>query len=311
MLRISLFIITLAFTATALCREPKVVTVTVEDTYVIPSSETPQQAKENAVRKAQLKGIADKFGSTISGSNQLSIGLSGQGGTAESLRVYEVDEVNGEWIQTLDEQVKPYTDPSTGMLVYKVKLKGKVRELIQNRIPVEWSLLINGTDIVKNRLREPTYYVGDYMYLYFQSPVDGYLTVYLEDNDESHTTQCLIPYRGMSEGAFKIEANKPYIFFSKEDADPEIRSKVARIKMDSHYELDYNQLHIIFSPNEFWKSADYDNTDVGRVIKDRDNNAIHLMPRQLVGKTFHTWLAKNRLRDIDMQVFHIDLTIRL
>lgn len=113
----------------------------------------------------------------------------------------------------------------------------------------------------------------------------------------------------MTEGAYKIEADRPYIFFSKNDADPEIRQFVSRLKMNSDYEVDYNHLYIIFSPNQFWKVTDTENTNMNSYVTDREGNITHLMPRETKSEDFHKWLSKTRIKDNDMQVFHTILKI--
>lgn len=131
------------------------------------------------------------------------------------------------------------------------------------------------------------------------SPIDGYLAIYLADCDQDQIVQCLVPYRGVNDGSMKIEANKPYVFFSREHADDSIKSKVGRIKVNAHNSIDYNRLHILFSPNEFTKTIDNDAPSA--IITDKYGNEIHTLPRQLDFKTFQKWLAKTRLKDRDMQ----------
>ncbi|MCH5216177.1 MAG: hypothetical protein J1F10_04490 [Muribaculaceae bacterium] len=290
-------------------REPKVKTTTVENVYVCGPHETLESGRLNAIQEARLKAIAKEFNSAIFSSSQTSIrGENGIG--TENFSNYTVNDVSGEWIETISEEVEPFINNS-GLHGFRVKLKGKVREIITNHIDVVWEVLVNGTNPQANRIREGTLIVNDYMYLYFMSPVDGYIAVYLEDNNDAKTTQCLVPYRGMNEGAMKIEANKPYIFFSREDAEPEIKQKVSRIKVSTTRDVDYNQLHIVFSPNQFSKVTDYDSSEPNAVTYDRNGNSIALRPRQTDSKSFHTWLAKTRMKDPDMQYRHEILTIKL
>ena len=290
-------------------KEPRVETVTVEDDYVIAPNETQQAARLNAISHAQNKAIADKFGTMISSSTHMTTGQIGEK-SADEIFNYNIADVNGEWIETIHEEAVPVYDTKTGLSLYHVKLKGKIREIIQNPIDVKWSVMANGTDPVRNALRANTFLVGDYMYLYFQSPVDGYLAVYLEDSEGDKITQCLLPYRGINEGAMKIEAEKPYIFFSKEEAQPEVRQFVARLKMDSLNDIDYNHLYVIFSPNQFSKVLDEDSTDSKASLLGGQGEKIHLMPRQTTGEKFHKWLAKARVRDKEMQAFHTILQIK-
>ena len=296
MKKILFFLLIVFLPGLSFARDPKVKTVNVEFNYQIHPRESLEEARLNAIQQAKLKGIEDEFGTALSQTNFSNISNSNLG-SEERFNSFAESDVNGEWIETLFEEVNFV--PHGGLTFYNVKLKGKVRELISNRIDLDWALMANGTDTLKNKLRNDTFTVGDYMYLYFMSPVDGYLAIYLSDCDEEQMVQCLVPYRGVNEGSMKIEANKPYVLFSREHADESIRNKVGRIKVNSHNPIDYNRLVILFSPKEFTKTID--NDAPSSIITDTYGNEIHTLPRQLDFMTFQKWLAKTRLKDPDMQ----------
>lgn len=280
----------------AYARDPKVKTVTVDLNYQIHPKESLDEARLNAIQQAKLKAIEEAFGTALSQINYSSISNSNAGGD-ERFNSYAESDVNGEWLETISQDV--LLSSGDGIEFYHVKLKGKVRELLSNKIDVAWAIMANGTDPDKDKVRNDTFMVGDYMYVYFMSPVDGYLAIYLADCDENEVVQCLVPYRGVNDGSMKIEANKPYIFFSREHADDAIKSKVGRIKVNARDAIDFNRLHILFSPNEFTKTIDHDAPSA--IITDMYGNEIHTLPRQLDFKTFQNWLAKTRLKDRDMQ----------
>ncbi|MCM1067141.1 MAG: DUF4384 domain-containing protein [Muribaculaceae bacterium] len=281
-------------------------TVTAEYDYYAPADMTPRRARAEAIEMAQLNAIAREFGSSLSKDNISILRSDGRRETDE-FHMFTASDVRGEWIETLGDTtvtVEPYRNE----FVYHVKLRGRIREIKGCRIDLDWAVLFNGTDPDRDRLRDFTFRVGDYMYVYFCSPVSGYLTVYLSDDDAAHTMQCLLPYRGQREGAYAIEADKPYIFFSPVDAN-DGDGRVARIKMNAHGELDINQLYLIFSPNEFVKVADTNSSAAGSVAYDRHGNAIELLPRQTDFARFQKWLARCRRHDPDMQVLKAVLKI--
>ena len=140
----------------------------------------------------------------------------------------------------------------------------------------------NGTE---EKFESDTFKSGDDMYLYFKSPVDGYLTVYLLDE----TTQevfCLLPYKASGEGAYRIEHDKPYILFSaeKEQGEPNI---VDEYTMTCNRSTEFNDLYIIFSPNPFSKANS----------KDAINE---VLPRQLSYEEFVRWLVKVKKMDVQI-----------
>lgn len=277
-------------------REPKVKTVSVELNYQINPKETLEEGRLNAIQQAKLKAIEDEFGTALTQTNYSTLSNSNSGSN-EKFNSFAESDVNGEWIETISDEVELI--PQNGINFYHVKLKGKIREFVSNRIDLNWAIMANGTDPEKDKVKNETFKVGDYLYIYFISPVEGYLTMYLADCLEDQMVQCLIPYRGVNEGAMKIEANKPYIFFSREHADEDIRNKVGRIKVNTRNDVDYNRLHILFSPNQFYKVLDSD--DPSAKITDTYGHEINIMPRQVDYKSFQKWLAKTRLKDADMQ----------
>jgi hypothetical protein len=122
------------------------------------------------------------------------------------------------------------------------------------------------------------------MFLYFKSPVDGYLTVYLLD-ETIQEVFCLLPYKASGQGAYRIEHDKPYILFSAKN-DLENANIVDEYTMTCSREIEYNDIYIIFSPNAFTKANTNESTE-------------DVLPRQLSFEDFQKWLVK--LRKIDKE----------
>lgn len=269
-----------------------------EYTYYAPLTESMAESEEKAVQQAKLEALREHFGSNVS--EQTLMTVSGVSGTESSAMSFAECDVNGEWVADIDEPQVDFSRTASSV-VWTVKVKGYARQIPHNRIDVDARLLFNGCDKEKNLLRHFTFISGDYFYLYFCAPVDGWLTVYLGDNDEEKTMQCILPYDGQSEGAYPIKGGKEYIFFSREHAEAEYAPLVTRMKMLSRTRRDFNVLYIIFSPNRFSKAADSANTDEEYMVRIGDED-VSILPRQTTASKFHKWLGKNRRRDIDMQV---------
>lgn len=267
--------------------------------YIMNPKETLEQAKLNAIEQAKIQAIASEFGSTVNMTNFTNLSAKNDNSSSR-FNSFAMSDVNGEWIETISEEVTPVFE--NGLTIIKVKIKGKAREIVANPIELELAVMANGKDPKRDRIRDNRFAVGDYMYVYFMSPVDGYLTMYLEDCNSDEKIQALLPYRGVNEGAMRIEANKPYIFFSRQDADPEIQHLVGRIKMNTRNEIDYNRLYVIFSPHEFTKALDKENELPGASFEDRSGERIYRFPREIEPKSFQKWLSKSRLKDPDMQL---------
>jgi hypothetical protein len=132
---------------------------------------------------------------------------------------------------------------------------------------------------------------NDRFYLFFSSPMSGYLTVYLDDKSES---QCLYPHIYMksgNEGGVPVEADKKYLLFS--DVDYYLFTKSLQ---------DMNRMFVIFSKTPLNKPSM--NNDTGK-----DDNGF-IFPKSLSSENFQRWLNSFRSVSRDnVQVEIIDITI--
>lgn len=249
--------------------------------YYAPENVSVEDAKRIALERAKISALTDAFGTLVSQNNTTI--LSNQNGETD-IHIFSLggSEVKGEWIETLDEP-EYHISYEQNTLIVKVSVCGKAREIVHADIDFTAKLLRNGTEL-KNESAE--YRNGDDLYLYFQSPIDGYLAVYLLD-ELSQTVYCLLPYRASGDGAVSIKHDTPYVFFSADKAmnNP---SLVDEYVITCNNEKEYNTAYVIFSPNHFVK-ANSKGSDVD-------------LPRQLSLDEFQKWLSKSRNRDKKMKV---------
>lgn len=185
--------------------------VKAEYVYYAPENVSLEEAKRTALERAKIQAIADTYGTIVSQSNTTLI-TNKNGKTDTDFLSLGGSEVKGEWIETIGE---PKYDIAYQQetLVVKVAVAGRVREIVSAPVDFDARVLCNGTDLKFERL---DFREGDELYLYFKSPIDGYLSVYLLDKTQG-VAYCLLPYRSQKDGAFKIKANLPYILFSEEN----------------------------------------------------------------------------------------------
>lgn len=156
-------------------------------------------------------------------------------------------------------------------------------EVVNSSNQISAKILRNGTDV---KFESESFKNGDDFYLYFKSPVKGFLAVYLIDNEQK--AYCLLPYANNSTGQVIIEHGKEYIFFSQKLVLPEEAQTVEEYILTTEKSVEYNQLYIIFSPNEFTKA--------------NDNQTVEGLPRELAYTDFQRWLIKCRNRDYEIRV---------
>ena len=263
-------------------------TVEAEYTYHAPENVTLEEARRTALTRAKLQAIADEFGTIVQQTNATRI--SNQDGQSQvDMLSIGGSEVKGEWIETLGEPDYRISYEQ-GMLVVTCKVKGKAREIVSAQIDLQTHVLRNGTE---DKYESDVFKSGDDLYLSFQSPVKGFLSVYLVDDDAQ--AFCLLPYRNQQDGIYSIEANHRYVFFHEKSAPIEERRIVDEYTMTCSRQTEHNQIYVIFSPNPFAKASDESTSDE--------------LPRQLSYKDFQQWLVKQRKHDTTMNVRMIPINI--
>ncbi|MDR1682825.1 MAG: DUF4384 domain-containing protein [Candidatus Symbiothrix sp.] len=265
--------------------------------YHAPENVTLEQAKQTALERAKLQALADKFGTTVT-QNNATVVKNENGMSDISYFALGGSEVKGEWLENAKEPEYKITYEQD-MLVVKVKVCGKAREITNAGIDFTAKILKHGTEA---KFESETFRDGDQVYLLFRSPADGYLAVYLID--ESQTAYCLLPYMNAPSGNVRIKSGKEYIFFSEQNADKNEAPIVNEYVLTTNKTAEHNFLYVIFSPNEFTKANDVSTSP------DKQGATNHVeLPRELPLVDFQQWLAKNRTRDKDIKVEIKGLTI--
>ncbi len=270
-------------------RAQKVLKVTGEYVYYAPSSVTLDQAKQIALDRAKVQLIADEFGTIVGSTNITRIENTNGSSDIQMLTLGE-SEVKGEWLETIGNPIYEI-GYENDMLFVKVSISGKIREIVSASIDIKAKLLKNG---VEDKFESDQFRSGDDMYLSFQSPVDGYLTVYLYDGDD--TVFCLLPYQSQSVGQISVQANKRYVFFSCRESQNISSNLVDEYALTCAKDLELNRLYVIFSPNLFSKAID-------------SQSDIISLPRMLKFNEFQKWLSNIRTKDTQTVLNTIDITI--
>lgn len=267
----------------------KIKTVSGTYEYHAPKNISMEEAERIALERAKLQAIADEFGTLVSQSNFTSV--SNRNGESDvDFFSLGSSEAKGEWIETLGKPQFNRSFDEDGNLIIRVTVKGRIREINRAQIAIEAKVLCNGTDL---KFERSDFRNGDDLYLYFKSPVDGYLNVYLLD-EATKTVYCLLPYRKSRQGAVFVKHDEDYLFFSKKAAGM-YSSEVDEYVMTCSRNMERNILYVLFSPNEFAKCG----------LEKSGRN----QPYQIAWLDFQKWVDKNRNRDKDFNAKSIEITI--
>lgn len=268
----------------------KIIPVHGEYTYIVPGNESLDQAKVTALERAKISILADTFGTVVGATSTITV--SSENGSSD-IRQFTLGEssVKGEWIETTGEPEYRIVYSDAGLAI-NVKVRGKAREIMSAGIDINAKILRNGTD---DRFESEDFKDGDQLYLAFSSPVPGYLGVYLFDGADN--VYCLLPYRSQTDGIYRTEAGRRYLFFSSDNAQSPVTPDIVdEYVMTCNGQTELNRIYVIFSPREFYKADDIHQGDAA-------------LPRALSFEDFSRWLSSCRSRDDRMCVETMDITV--
>ena len=155
--------------------------------YYAPENLTIEQAKNVALQRAQIKALADEFGTIVSLTSTIITTANGE--SSMNYSSLSNSDVKGEWIETLgDPEYK--ISYEEGVLVISCRVKGKAREISNSQIDLELKLLRDG---IGEKCEDDNFKDKDFLYMYFKTPVKGYIAVYFID--ASKNAYCILPYR--------------------------------------------------------------------------------------------------------------------
>lgn len=259
-----------------------------EATYFGDRNDSPADCRQKAAQMARIDALKREFGTVVSQVSMQAESERGDNAESRFLSLSE-SEVMGEWVSDVGEPKYKLDFADDGNLMVKCTIKGQARALSNEAPNFEALVLRNGV----SRKNASTDFVDkDDLFLYFNAPTDGYVSVFLEDED--HNVFCLLPYKRSLNNETKVKRGKDYVFFHPESAGTE-RNIVDETTLTASNGLEYNKLYVVFSPNQFSKAPV---KDVGASV-----------PMMMESEEFSNWLVKNRRNDPKMGVKSMMLTI--
>ena len=271
-----------------------------------PEVESKNKAKERAFERAKINALENAYGTLVTQGNTIYIENKNTGEKTETNTVFKMignTAVKGEIIEILKTDYKETKQKGKkqDITYLKCKVVLKSKEIIDTKIGIE-SFPLKSCRFIKPAT---DFYISDDLFLFFRSPVNGYLTVYLDDNKNA---QCLLPYRKMPKGmeeAMPIKADKEYIFFSDK---PEHNYFIDDFFAEDTYELytsekkEINRHYVHFSKKPINKP----------ILKKNDNQNLEdyfELPRIIDSESFQKWLIKIQQIRNDLVIKNILISI--
>lgn len=277
-------IIVLAFTLiiSMSVKAQDIVTVCGEYIYYPPENVSIAEAKQIALQRARLEGLIKEFNQTVYQTNT-SVISNHNGESTSDFYSFGGTDARGEWIEdTKAPQYEIFCDQE--MIAVKTSVCGTAREIVSAGVQIDAKVLRNG---ITTRNESSDFNSGDDMFMYFHSPIPGYLLVYLLERD-IQMVYCLLPYKNSTKPNVYVEGDKDYVFF-KRDHSIEGWEDVDEYTLGTENNVEYNDIYIVFSPKPFYKVST-------KVSEDKR------LPKELTFKDFEKWLVQCRKNDPEMVV---------
>ena len=276
-----------------ICHAQKSIKVSGEYVYHAPKSESPIQAERTAIQRARIQALADFFGTRMQDITVMTM-HSDDGKSDISLQKEIESSVKGEWIADEKDPEVEFLGYENGMMVFKARVWGIARELPDKSFATDVRILRNMPDL-RNESLEFT--DGDDIFVYFQCPADGYLSVYLVD--ENQQANLIYPYRQLQENAASpVEGGREYYLFSRQMAAGNA-NLVDEYQIFTTESLAYNDFFILFSTQPF-------NTCLNRTAGDWNPEKSRSVPYA----EFQQWLTESHAVNPRMKIVRIPILIR-
>lgn len=265
------------------------------------------EQEENLVNQAMRLALFKAYPSSISAASvKYSENISFNQFDTKTKSVYKrfmYDFANGEIVKCLEKDCRQFMDRGEFCIECTATIKARGIKSSPININVE---SYDGTDMKLDK--ETDFNSGQDFYLYFKTPLNGYLAVYFDDFS---VAQRLLPYYydSIHESCIQVKADTPYFLFSKDEnhdmfGNPEI---VDELTLSASSDYDLNRLYVVFSITPFDKPMLDTQSTENETARTKGEP---LNPKQSPNEIFMEWLQKNRLQHDDFQIRIIDISTK-
>ncbi|MBR3981970.1 MAG: hypothetical protein IKJ90_01430 [Bacteroidaceae bacterium] len=249
--------------------------------YLEDSDITPAEAKRLCIEKARKDAIIKRYGQNISAFTK-SVDINRNGQSESYFKDNTYISSNAEWLRDTKEP-EIIWELKDSELICTAKVWGIAKEK-NNNIKIDWKIFVGGAD---ERYEGEDFNDGQKIYIKVKSPIDGYLAVYLKDDNGYNT---LLPYKNNRSGQHLIKGGETYILFNKE-----YDKNATEYKLGTSEETEFNDIIILFSPNKFTKCTE------------NKGNGLH--PNTISPDEFEEWENTLRINDNDFVFYEYTIKI--
>jgi hypothetical protein len=238
---------------------------------------TRMEARQKAEQQAKIDAISKEFGTYVEQQSELSI-YSGK----TDFSVIGSTRVKGEWVKTQKIEFTEETRTESGpnglreVIWVTCNIRGAMKPA-SPKAAIEYEIL-KCQDI---RCRTTTFKNKEDFFVWFRSPIEGYVSIYMDDNE---LVNRLLPYSRSNLNAVRVMPDQEYIFFGSQN-EPVSNVSADNLTLVVSKPSEIHKVYILFSEREFPKPP----VQVSVIQEDRS-----LRPATLSKSRFESWLSDNR-----------------
>lgn len=286
MKRLRLWLLCLFISCIYCVNASDIVSVKGESTYYDDGRHSRIECMQLALEQARIDALAKKFGTIVTQDILQSDRLVGNREQNDFLALSST-EVRGEWIADEGEPEYKFEHDKDENLIVTCIVKGKAKAIGNESAQFESAVLRNGTN---ERNADINFRDGDAMFLDFKGSQDGFLAVFLEDEEKK--VYQLLPYTSDSRSRVPVQKGYRYVFFSPSDGQK--GDNVDELILTAPYNTEYNRIYVVYSPQQF-----------SSPVMDREPG---MLP-STKAEEFSKWLIRTRRNDSSMGVKAMNLII--
>ena len=259
------------------------------------------QVQQEAKDLATIDALEKAFGRVIIQGNSTYLTNLNTGEQTETRSVFNMianTSVKGEVLEVLDEnytEVEGYKIVANNREpVREIKCEITIRAMEITAPPIEFlSFPLACTNI---KCKTTRFKEDDDLFFFFRSPVNGYLSIFLDDGINAYR---ILPYQDMPdkyEGGIPVESDKEYILFSDAEEFDYFENEpvlVDTYELFAENEQDLNRLFVIFSREPLNKPK-LSEGDSRIALSEKEIDEGYTLPLTLESEDYQRWLIKQR-----------------
>lgn len=295
-MKIILLVITVSFLLSFRGLAQKTIHIKGTSQVRVENNMTKEQAREKAEELAIINAIQESFGTYVEQEADIQV----DNGTV-SYNIIGSTKVKGEWLKTENIDFKDNTQEQANenkgkeiIIWVSCTIEGKAREIHSKAKLTAVTLRCPMPECETLAFKH-----SQSFYLNFKSPVDGYLSVFGDEDGE--TTRRLFPYLNQgNESAVKIDGDKSYILFTNANDLNKFGGRADEIELFTNRSIEYNNIFVVFCPLPYCKPILSDAT----LLTDG-----YTLPKAISTVKFQEWLGDCRVAMPDFQSKRIKISI--